>query len=252
MLAHFSPSPHAVVFTVLAFGCVPAIAGCHASPSAPTYVTSTTPTAPRSIAVTASAEIKTAPDEFTLTVGVDTSAADADAAKVANDKSMAALLDVTRAEKVDANDARTDDMTIRVRYDDSPHRIVGYDAHKSLTVVLHDGARVERILTELSKAGANRLDGVAYSSTRVVDLRKEARVMAVTAARDKAQAMAAALGQRIGHPLRIDEEPSDGGYRGQAMNVMMSNDARGTTGETMATGKLRVQSTVAVTFELID
>lgn len=243
----------------LILGCALASWGCRSPPAPPTaIVTSTAAPAPRSISVTGTAEIKTAPDELTVTVGADAFAAEPDAAREASSKTMHALLDVARANKVDPKDVCTEGMSLQVRYDSyEKHHVSGYDAHNTLVLVLHDSEQVERVLTELGKAGANRIDGVAYGSTRVVELRKEARLTAVAAARDKAQAMAAALGQKVGHPLRVDEEPQDpSGYRGlnaySLGNASTANETRATVGETMATGKIRVQSSVAVTFELVD
>jgi hypothetical protein len=244
--------------SALLLACALATWGCQGPPAPPTaFVTSTAPPAPRSISVTGTAEIKTAPDELTVTVGADAFAAEPEAARDASNKLMRGLMEVARADKIDPKDLRTEGMSLQVRYDDYPrHQIIGYDARNTLVLVLHDSAEVERVLTELSKAGANRIDGVAYTSTRVIELRKEARVMAVAAAREKAQAMAAALGQKIGRPLRIDEEHQDGsGYRTANLglsNMVTTNDTRASVGETMATGKLRVQTSVAVTFELVD
>jgi hypothetical protein len=55
----------------------------------------------------------------------------------------------------------------------------------------------------------------------------------------------------------VDEDPQDpSGYRGlntySNSNVAVGNETHASVGESMATGKLRVQSTVAVTFELVD
>jgi uncharacterized protein len=241
----------------LLLGCALAAWGCQGPPAPPTaYVTSTAAPAPRSIAVAGTADIRTAPDEFTITVGADAFAAEPDAAREASSKAMRAMLDVARAEKIEPKDICTEGMSLQVRYDSyEKHHISGYDAHNTLIVVLHDSERVERVLTELSKAGANRIDGVVYGSTRVVELRKEARLSAIAAARDKAQAMAAALGQKVGHPLRIDEDPQEP-YRATSAygmsNASVSNETHAAVGEAMATGKLRVAASVAVTFELLD
>lgn len=228
--------------------------GCQSPPAPSTaFVTSTSTPAPRSIEVTGTAEIKTVPDEITLTVGADAIAAEADAAREASSKAMHALLEVARAEKIDPKDLCNEGMTLQVQYDSYERRhISGYEAHNSLSLTLHDREQTERVITELSKAGANRIDGVVYGATRIVELRKQARLMAIEAARDKAQAMAAALGQKVQRPLRVSEAPPVYGGLPVYSNAAASNDAHASVGETMATGKLHVQASVSVTFELSD
>src|SRR4051794_9510088 len=88
--------------------CVLITCGCQSQPGPPaTIVAQAQPPAPRSISVTGTAEIKTAPDEFVISVGADSFAAEATAAKETNDRVMSGLLAVTRAAGVDAKDVRT-------------------------------------------------------------------------------------------------------------------------------------------------
>ena len=122
--------------------------------------------------------------------------------------------------------------------------------------MLHDSEKVEVFLTELFKGGANRLDGVTYGSSKLLEQRKEARTLAVTAAREKAMAMATTLGQKLGRPLKIDEDAEAGRYQplpgNMLTNAFSQTDTRGAIGDTMATGKIKIPASVAVTFELLD
>jgi uncharacterized protein len=247
------PQPRRVALALLALP----LAACQAAP--PTAVVAgAAPPPPRSISVTGTAEIATAPDEFTINVGVESFAAEPQAAKEANDRAMKALLASARAFAPDAKDVRTEGFTLQPHYEGpyDSHRLTGYDARKTLIVVLHDGDKVEVFLTELFKDGANRLDGVAYGSSRLLDQRKEARALAVIAAREKATAMATTLGQKLGRPLKIDEEPEAGRYQPLQGNLLnnsvAASDTRGSTGQSMAAGKIRIPAGVAVTFELLE
>jgi uncharacterized protein YggE len=100
------PSPLAPLRSRLALAAAAALlVSCKDPPSAPTIVNTSSPPAPRTISVSGAAEIKTAPDEFVIAVGVDSFAADAQAAKNANDQVMSALLSVTAANKLDPKSA---------------------------------------------------------------------------------------------------------------------------------------------------
>jgi hypothetical protein len=232
--------------------------GCTERPAAPaTIITSAQPPGPRSISVTGTAEIKTAPDEFVISVGVDSFAADPVAAKEANDHIMSALLSVTRGAAVDAKDVRTESFSLGPRFEGpyDSRRLTGYDAKKTLVVTMHDAEKVETVLAALFKSGANRLDGITYGSSKIIERRKEARNTAMAAAREKAEAMAAAVGQKVGRPLKIDEDHDAGGGWGRASllnNFSNDNKSQAVVAETMATGKIRVQASVAVTFELME
>jgi uncharacterized protein YggE len=232
-------------------------AACQSVPPT-TVVASAAPLPPRSISVTGTAEIATAPDELTVNVGVESFAADPQAAKDANDRSMKSLVATARAFAPNEKDVRTEGFTLQQRYEGpyDNHRLTGYEAKKMLVVVIHDSDRVEAFLTELFKGGANRLDGVTYGSSKLLEQRKEARTLAVTAAREKATAMAATLGQKLGRPLKVEEETDTGRsppFPGNMLsNAFAPGDTRGMVGQTMATGKIRIPASVAVTFELLD
>jgi uncharacterized protein len=233
--------------------------GCQASPPAPSVVAAGIPPAPRQVSVTGNAEMKVAPDEFVISAGVDSYATEAQAAKRANDQAMSALIAVTQANKVDPKDVRTEGFTLQPHHEGpyDSRRVVGYEARKTLVLILHDADKVETLLAELFKSGANRLDSVTTSSTKIIAQRKEARVTAVAAAREKAEAMAAALGQKLGRPLKIEEDAGLGGYSYRTGNAFLNdssdnNAVRPVVGDTMATGKLRIQANVSVTFELVD
>ena len=239
------------------------LAACRSAPEPPaTIVTGPATTvgpaavaAPRTLAVTGTAEIDTTPDEFVIAVGFDNFAADAVKAKADNDGVMRALVDVPRRFDVDPRGVRTESFSLTPRLEGpwESRRIVGFEARKTLVVTLHDDKQVEPVLAALFAGGANRLDGVTFRSTRMLEQRKEARARAVAAAREKAEAMAAGLGQKLGHPLEMKEvgEPGPWGLTPQS-NEAFSNETRGGLREAMAVGRIRVAATVTVTFELRD
>ena len=111
-------------------------------------------------------------------------------------------------------------------------------ARKTMIAPLRDVDKVEDLLFDLLAAGANRVDRVSFHSSALQEKRAEARVLAVTAARVKAEAMAAALGQTLGEPLRIEEDGPQSAWQAPAIgNYVMNNDSAAHVGETMATGR---------------
>lgn len=210
--------------------------------------------AARTITVGGSAEILTAPDRFEISVGFEVQTTDLDDARDESKTRAAALLAVAERHGLAACDVQTHQLSLQPRYDNNygEHRkLIGYEAQRSLTLTLHDIEEVEAVLFELVAAGANRVDRVEFKTSAVAEKRAEARVMATLAAREKAEAMAAALGQTLGEPLRIEEggEPS---WHAQplAANYMYNNETAAQISETVAAGKIQVRAAVSVVFKL--
>ena len=194
----------------------------------------------RTITVSGTAEILTAPDRFEVVVAFDVQTATLDAARDEGRKRAAALLDVVNAHAIPACEGGY-----------QAQRLIGYQATRSLTLTLRDVDKVEGLLFDMLAAGANRVDRVSFHSSALQEKRAEARVLAVTAARVKAEAMAAALGQTLGEPLRIEEDGPQSAWQAPAIgNYVMNNDSAAHVGETMATGKIRVNAGVSVVFRL--
>jgi len=215
---------------------------------------------PRTLSVSGTAVIQTAPDEFVVSVGVDTFDPGVQVAKTNNDAIMAELLLVAKNHKLIERDIQTTNFRISPRYDNNYNRerkLVGYDVQKGLTLTLNSPETLEVVLTELFERGANRLDGIEMRSSKTVEKRREAREMAVDAALKKAEVMAAKLGQKIGLPLEVNEGAPQVSSWGNSMgnmnvNELVDNGTLAQIGETFASGKVQVSASVSVVFELTD
>lgn len=206
----------------------------------------------RTVTVSGAAEILTAPDTFELTIGFDVQDDSLNKVRDESRRRAAALLAVAAKHQIPDCDVQTQDLSLQPRYDSYEHRkIVGYTASRGLVLTLRNIDSVEDVLYDMLAAGANRVDRVQFHSSAAREKRAEARVLAVKAAREKAEAMAAALGQTVGEPLRIEEGASEGSWRSPTtLNYALSNETVPHVSDTVATGKIQVQASVAVTFAL--
>lgn len=212
--------------------------------------------AARTITVSGTAEILTAPDCFEISAGFEVQTTDLDDARDESKRRAAALLAVADKHGVKPIDVQTHQLSLQPRYDNNygEHRKrIGYEASRSMTLTLHDIDLVEAVLYDLAAAGANRIDRVEFRTSALTEKRAEARVLAVEAAKKKAQAMAGALGQQIGEPLRIDEG-GDSSWSPYGMNVannyVLNNETAAQVSETVAAGKIQVRAGVSVVFKL--
>ena len=108
------------------------------------------------ISVSGSAEVKVAPDEVRLSVGVETRDADLNIAKSQHDERIASALKFLRASGVPDKDVQTDFISVSPEYDYNSSRIkpVVYIVRKSIEIKLTTVTNLEPILTGLRRGGA--------------------------------------------------------------------------------------------------
>jgi uncharacterized protein len=220
---------------------------------------------PRTISVHGNAEIKVAPNEVIVTVGVETSAMEIERARSENDSKVKAITQAARGQGVAAEHVRTDFIDIRPRYrdDDIRRDFLGFFARRSLAITLRDVSKFEPLMSAVLAAGANYLHGVDFRTTELRRYRDEARRLALIAAREKATAMAASFNVALGDPVTIQEGSSEwsspyGSWWGpryygmnSAQNSVQVSGGSGLTGdEALVPGQISVTASVNVAFEL--
>lgn len=218
---------------------------------------------PRLITVTGDAEVRVPPDEVILTLGVETWDLDLNKAKAENDKRVQAILKVAKEFKIEDKLVQTDYISIEPRYEDQwEHRkFVGYCVRKNVVFTLRDTSRFEDLLSGALEAGVNYVHGVQFRTTKLRKYRDEARSLAIKAAKEKADALAGELGQKVGKPHMIREDQvgwwswynSWWGNRwggGMSQNVVQNYGGQAQEDSTIALGQINVNARVTVSFEL--
>jgi uncharacterized protein YggE len=220
---------------------------------------------PRLITVTGDAEVRVVPDEVILTLGVQTWDKNLDVAKRQNDEIVRRVLALADEYGIAPEHVQTDYVNIEPRYRNGYYEasdFIGYFVSKTVVITLRDFGKFEDLLSSTLEAGVNFVHGVQFQTTELRKHRDEARALAIQAAREKAEAMAGELDQKVGEPYRIEEVQSGwwSGYNawwgsrwgsGMAQNVIQETGTGGmaVTGS-LAPGQINVNARVAVTFEL--
>ena len=213
---------------------------------------------PRLITVTGEAEVLVVPDEVVFDLTVQTLNKELRVAKSQTDERLKRLIDLTRRYNVAPRDVQTDYVKLEPRYrgNDESRLFLGYSVRKDLVFTLRDVARAEELLSEVLESGITRVNSVRFQTSQMRKYRDQARASAIRAAQEKAVALTAEIGQKIGRAYSIEEEaatPSRGLY---AQNVssnaveMSLGDAAGSEG-TLSLGQIRVTARVTVRFELL-
>jgi uncharacterized protein YggE len=216
---------------------------------------------PPQISVSGSAEVKVAPDEIYLRLGVETRDAALEIAKKQNDERVSRALAFLKSKGVADKDVQTDFINIEPAYDDhTSRRVEMYVVRKSIEVRLRDIKGFESILTGLLNSGVNNVHGMELRTSQLRKHRDTARAMAVRAAREKADALAAELGVKRGKVYAVNASEwgglwsSAGGWGGRYsgglhQNAVQNAGAPAEAAEgTLSVGQISVSASVEVSF----
>jgi uncharacterized protein YggE len=157
------------------------------------------------VRVFGSAVIRVAPDIATILVGVsrlEQQPEPAFAAARTAAQSVGAYLQ--RRGMQDFGSSRIT-LSQDFRYVNGEQRFVGYAARIGFSVVLRNMDQVEETVTGLIGAGANELTSVTFQTSRLREVRADARRRAIAAAREKAELYCAAAGVVAGGVLAIED-----------------------------------------------
>jgi len=205
---------------------------------------------PRLITVTGEAEVRVAPDETILTLGVETVHKDLGIAKRQNDERVKKVFALAKKYNVAPGNVHVEAINIEPRYKggDVREELSGYCVRKTIVFAMRDVSRLDDLLNSALEAGVNHVYGVQFRTTKLRDYRDQARALALKAAKEKAKDMAKELGQKVGKPYSIVEEQYE---RGLAANVIpASGVSRGEADKSIALGQISVSARVRVSFEL--
>lgn len=206
---------------------------------------------PRVITVVGEAEIKVTPDEALLTLGVETLGKDLEATKKQNDTAIAKALESIVKNGVKREDVKTDFINIEPQYQETQGRrtLSGFLVRRTLAVIVRDFAKLSTVLTDALKAGVNVVYGLQFQTSKLLEYRQQARSLAVKAAKQKAEALAGELGQRVGDPLNITETGS--GAQPYQVNTRALAQEAVPSSETFTPGQISVTASVTISFELV-
>ena len=210
---------------------------------------------PRLISVSGTAEINVAPNEVIMQLGVETHDKELRIAKSQHDVRIKKAINLASSAGIEAKDIQTSQLTMGPDYsEEKVPRLLGYEVSQTVTITLKDLSKYESLMTGLLEAGINRVQSVNFYVTETRKYKDEARAKAIRAAKEKATAMAAELGQSIGKPWEIAED--DGGspfVQTRANSTYGYNAQFGAPGEeesTVAPGQVTIRASVRVSFQL--
>ena len=167
------------------------------------------PPRPPSVQATGEAIIQAKPDQARLDIGVVTQAPTAQAAAAQNATQTQATLDKLRAVVGASGQVRTMFYSLTPNYQYSREggkpTINGYTANNSVEVTVNDLGALSKIIDAVSQAGANNIQGPQFTLKNEAPVRAQALRQAVEQARMNADAMAGAMGMKLGKVILVEQ-----------------------------------------------
>ena len=132
---------------------------------------------------------------------------------------------------------------------------------KQYQLIVHDSKTLQKVFFEFQNLGISNVSIEKLEHSQIEQYRKDVKVSAVKAAKDKAEILAIALNQKIGKAIYVQEAENLNGntmsnlLQGRVPGVVSSNiKVRGVSDNSMETDiefeKISVESTFLVRFEL--
>lgn len=193
--------------------------------------------------------IKVTPDMATITIGINNEGNDAKDVKKENDKASDAVIKYLKKAGIDAKDYQTERVYLNRNYDYDKKKYY-YKASQTISVKLKDLSKYDDLITGLTEAGVNNIQGVNFESSKQKEYEAQARREAMLDAKKKAEEYASAIGQSIGAAMMINESGSS--YTPPVRMAMAMSAEMDTMGsrETLAVGEIEVRAKVTVGFAL--
>jgi len=128
--------------------------------------------------------------------------------------------------------------------------ITSFNARINLTLLGKELTVIERLIAGVLEAGANQLISTEYTTSRLKETRDRVRLMALSAAQEKARALAEGAGVALGPIMRLSETYFDpfrpGGHVPSQIPIDSEDHAAA-----ISPGSIPVGASVAVNYRLV-
>jgi uncharacterized protein YggE len=203
------------------------------------------------LSVSAQAESRRVPDVATVSTGVVTRAADANAAMRANAEQMDKVMVAIRAAGIAERDTQTTGVNLNpdYRYEENKAPIItGYQASNTVSIKVRDLSKLGKVLDALVASGANQVNGPNFEIDQPEAAYDEARQAALKKAQARAEMYAKSLGVKVRRIVSISE---GAGFRPPVPMPMVSMARGKAEADTaISPGETALSANLDVVFEL--
>jgi uncharacterized protein YggE len=208
-----------------------------------------------SLLVTGHARVAAAPDQVVLRVGASIQARQAMAAQTQVNEIMQRVLAALRGQNIPATNIRTVNLSLAPVYEQPEPRtrpggprISGYRAAQTVQVILEDVRGAGEVLDAVATGGANHIEDPVFRLADETAFRQEALRRATRDARNKAEAIAEAMGVRLVGVIEATEGAVSVMPQRFEARLAMARDA----GTPVEPGQVEVEATVTIRYRITE
>ncbi len=215
---------------------------------------------PRLISVSGQAEVYAVPDEVNVSISVEVIDRDLGVAQSKNDDITAKFLQFVKNNlRIDEKYVQTNYINVNPVYEYNTcgnrrcakPEFSHFETKKGITVRLKDTKKLQDLLDEAIEIGVTKIGSVTFATSKMDELKKEARILAAKNAKDKAVEVASVLDVKVGKPYTINVD-----YQSSPVishNPMMVRSlAVESKADTISLGQISISAKVDVAFDIED
>lgn len=159
----------------------------------------------RTVTVSGTATIRSAPDEAVVSLGVQTQAPTAQQALQDNARKMTDVMKALLGAGLKQSDIATTNVSLYPNYNSDGTAVISFVAENDIQATVHDMGKVGSVIDTAVAAGANVTSGISFQLSDQNQGLDRALQAAVADARSKAETLAAAGGATLGQVISITE-----------------------------------------------
>jgi uncharacterized protein YggE len=207
--------------------------------------------------VTGSGTVYAKADIANLSVGFKTTVKKtaAEATKENADK-MNEIISAVKTLGVEAKDIKTTNYSLRPVYnwtEKEGQQLVGYEVSQNADIKIRDLDKIGDIIAQTTAKGANQVGDISFTIDDEYQLKNEARELAITKAKEKAEIIAKQTGMKLGKIKGVYESsvtPMPVYDYTNARKEMLSADAGNVSAPAIESGQNEIKVEVTLNYEI--
>ena len=207
------------------------------------------------LSVQGSATASRAPDQAIVTLGVMLTDESSASAQNRVNTTMKNVIDAIQRTGIADATVQSSQVTLNANIDyrsNGEQRVKGYTASNTVRITLDRPADASKVIDAGHAAGANTLQGVYFTQKNEGEAKREALQGAAREARDKATALAEALGVRILGLREVSEEGAPVRPLMMARTAGFGVVASSAAPTPLENGEIEVRATVTLVYEVSE
>lgn len=203
------------------------------------------------IAVSGQGSVWAEPDQASVEIGVKTENKETKVAQQENNKKMSEVMKALKANGLEDKDIKTIEYSIYplTKYNEKTREseLYAYRVVNRVRIDMKDIDKVGSVVDEATKAGANQVGQITFTTSKSEELYLQALAKAIENGKQKANSMAKASGVTISAPSSIVESASySTPYKAYENTMLRSADSTATS---ISEGQIEIQANVNMNFD---